>query len=236
MADEAYTGIPMLEVLAQAENYNGYLAALIKEQMRPNDRVVDFGAGLGTFAALLKQTGADVTCVEPDARLKARLEQAGFCTTATADEIPDQSVDYIYTLNVLEHIEDDRGVARTLARKLKPGGRILVYVPAFQVLYSAHDKRYGHLRRYRRPDLVRLLVDAGLQVTRAEYVDSLGYLAALMYRIVGDPKGEVSASAIMVFDTFVFPLSRVLDRVLRHVAGKNVVVLAEKPHQGQRQR
>src|SRR6266436_2343637 len=73
----AYSGTDVLEVMTEARNYNRYLTALIDAQLRPGIKVLDFGAGAGTFAVPLVRRGVDLVCVEPDAALGARLRNAG---------------------------------------------------------------------------------------------------------------------------------------------------------------
>jgi SAM-dependent methyltransferase len=224
-----YTGTDNLEVMAEAVNYNAFLHALVAARARPGDRILDFGAGIGTFARELARHGHVVTCLEPDAAQARRLLADGMPVVDDLAALPDASLDYVYTLNVLEHIDDDAAAVRGIAAKLKPGGRLLVYVPAFQVLYSSMDRKVGHVRRYRRAGLERVVRDAGLGNVAARYVDSLGFLAALAYRFVGSDDGTIDRRALRTYDRFVFPPSRLLDRIVGRWFGKNVLLTAEKP-------
>jgi SAM-dependent methyltransferase len=224
----AYSGTENLEVMAEAENYNRYLLSLITERLRPNDRVLDFGAGAGTFATRLHDAGARVVAVEPDAGLRHRLTALGIPTRPSLAEVGDGSIDLVYTLNVLEHIADDAAAAREIARVLSPGGCLVAYVPAFAILWTAMDDRVGHLRRYRRAGLVELLAAAGFRVTYAGYVDSLGFAASLAYRITRQVDGAINRRALRLYDRLIFPLSRVLDHLLSRVIGKNLLVVATK--------
>jgi SAM-dependent methyltransferase len=223
-----YSGVRVLEILAEAKNYNRYLASLIEKRLGPNDKILDFGAGVGTFALPLVRQGRDVTGVEPDVQLAARLRDGGLTVSAGLSEIRDESIDLIYTFNVLEHIADDGGALRALARKLRPSGRLVIYVPAFMVLYSSFDHQIGHLRRYRRRGLVNLVRAAGLQVVDARYADSVGFLAALLFRALGRKEASVSRKAVDFYDRILFPLSRVADEALHRWIGKNLVVVAER--------
>jgi SAM-dependent methyltransferase len=225
-----YTGVDNLEVMAEAENYNRFLLSLVTRHLKPGMRVADFGAGTGTFALPLNRQGVDIVAIEPDATLHARLRQAGVKAQRDAATLTDASLDFIYTFNVLEHIADDGAAVRTLAGKLKPGGRLLIYVPAFAVLFTQMDHKVGHLRRYRRGGLRALVRGAGLAVDDVRYVDSLGFFATLAYRLLasgGD--GSIDRRALRLYDRLIFPLSRTLDRLLSRSLGKNLLLLATKP-------
>jgi SAM-dependent methyltransferase len=227
-APPAYGGVENLEVMREAKNYNRFLLSLVTERLRPGDKVVDFGAGAGTFAAPLAEQGLDVICVEPDPMLAARLREQRLRNCTMIDEVADHSIDLIYTFNVLEHVADDQGTVRALARKLAPGGRLLVYVPAFAILFGAMDRKVGHLRRYRWKPLVALLRNAGLSVEEARYVDSLGFAAALLFRLLGDSSGTLNPTAVALYDRLLFPVSRAADLVLSRWLGKNLLVVARR--------
>lgn len=225
----AYTGTENLEVMAEAKNYNRYLGSLIRGQIGPNQKVLDFGAGAGTFAIPLSRSGVDVLSIEPDESLRGVLHTAGVPAIASLAEVADGSIDVAYTFNVLEHIWDDAAVIRQLISKLKRGGRLLIYVPAFEVLFSAMDRKVGHHRRYRRRQLIELVESAGFLVRQSAYADSLGFLATLVYRLLGNDTGDINRAALRAYDTWAFPLSRMLDGVFHRWLGKNLMVLAEKP-------
>ena len=223
-----YSGTENLEVMAEAKNYNRYLLSVVTGQLRADDSVLDFGAGAGTFAARLHEAGVRLVAIEPDRELSRRLTALGIPTQLSIGDIADRSIDLVYTLNVLEHIADDGAAVREIARVLKPGGRLVAYVPAFTILWTAMDDRVGHVRRYRRAGLVGLLRAAGFRAGHAGYVDSLGFAASLVYRLTQNSEGEINRSALRLYDRLIFPLSRALDRLLSRVLGKNLLVLATK--------
>src|SRR5262245_18529388 len=136
--------------MEEAINYNRFLGELARADAMPGRTIVDFGAGIGTFSPQLATSRFPVTCVEADARLRGGLENKGLPVRGSLDELPNGSVDYLYSLNVLEHIEDDAAIVHVWARKLRPGGRLLVYVPAFNILFSSMDRKVGHFRRYKK--------------------------------------------------------------------------------------
>lgn len=226
--DPAYTGVENLEVMQDAVNYNRFLLDTVQRHAPRRGRVLDFGAGAGQFAVPMSQLGFDVTALEPDERLRARITSAGVRAIGGPDELTDGSLQYVYSLNVLEHIDDDVGALSRLRAKLAPGGLLLIYVPAFPVLYTSMDAKVGHVRRYTRTTLVSAVRAAGFQVERVAYVDSLGFLATLAFKAVGDRGGEINPRALKVYDRAIFPLSRLLDKAAQHWLGKNLLLIARR--------
>lgn len=228
MGEATYSGRDNLEAMKQAKRYNRFLLDLIRRNAT-GTKVLDHGAGAGTFAIPINNSNLSVLCMEPDKELRQALISSGLDAVASLDDIPEGSVDYAYTLNVLEHIQDDQAAMASLYRCLKPGGRLLVYVPAFQLLYSRMDEHVGHFRRYRRNTLTSQLRDAGFEVGDARYVDSLGFFASLVYKLIGDRSGSVSPGSVAFYDSVIFPVSRLLDVLSFGSFGKNLLILTTKP-------
>jgi SAM-dependent methyltransferase len=224
-----YSSIELFDVMDLAVNYNRYLTHEILSFAGTSQRVLDFGAGTGRFSEQLKQRGYDVHAVEPDARLRDVLEEKGIRAYERLSELEEQSFDYVFTVNVLEHIEDDRAMLQQLYARLKPGGRLFVYVPAFQLLYSSNDALVKHFRRYSRAGLLELSRSVGFEAAQARYADSIGFFVALLYRIVGRSDGSIDKGAMRFYDRVLFPLSRVLDSLAFRLLGKNVVLTAMRP-------
>ena len=224
-----YSGRRYLDVIKAARHYNEMLWHFVQREVEPCDDVLDFGAGEGTVALRLIQRAGSVTCVEPDAEFRSALLLHGVSCASDLTGILEGSMDVIYSLNVLEHIEDDGGVLRDLHAKLRDGGSLLLYVPAFSCLYNSMDKASGHVRRYRRRQLEQLLHGAGFTIERVEYVDSLGFAATLLWKVFDDGSGIINSWPIYVYDRYLFWMSRLLDLALHRIVGKNVLVLAAKP-------
>lgn len=225
---DPYTGIDNLEVMREARNYNGYLLGLLRTHAAPGGKTLDFGAGAGTFALPLHAEGMLVTGLEPDPQLSGMLIAGGVPAVTRLSDLTDASFDFVYSLNVLEHIDDDAGALAGVYSKLKPGGRLLVYVPAFAILFTSMDVKVGHLRRYRRAGLEAVVRGAGFEVEKSGYADFLGFFATLAFRMVGTRDGSLGAGSVKFYDRFVFPVSRVLDRVFSSLLGKNVLIVARR--------
>ena len=172
-----YVGSDVLENLADAKNYNRALADLVLKHVS-GEPVLDFGAGSGTFAKLLTHRGLHVKCVELDSGYVEQLKAEGFDASVRIDDFAEPFA-CVYSLNVLEHIEDDRAALRRIRSSLAENGRVIIFVPAHQVLYSGFDRRIGHYRRYSKRMLLQLLEAAGFTVKRSEFFDSLVFLLPL---------------------------------------------------------
>jgi SAM-dependent methyltransferase len=224
-----YSGTENLEVMADAVKYNAFLVSLIQEEIKPGQQVVDFGAGIGTFAQTIASAGHAVHCIEPDPAQLNRILALGLPASPNLATFNDETIDFLYTLNVLEHIENDVDELRVCHQKIKPGGRLLIYVPAFQVLYSSMDKNVGHIRRYTRETLAEKVCLAGFVIEKNEYVDSAGFFASLLFKVIGNDDGSINRKALIFYDRFIFPLSRLADLGCHRYFGKNVFLIARRP-------
>jgi SAM-dependent methyltransferase len=228
-AGTPYTGVDNLEVMKEAVRYNRYLLDLVLRYAGAAKKIIDVGAGGGTFAVPVSQAGFDVTALEPDDGLRTHLERVGLRAVSSAAGLPAASFDFAYTLNVLEHIREDVAALRDVRRILEPGARLLVYVPAFPLLYTSMDAKVGHVRRYRRDSLVHSVTLAGFEVERIEYADSIGFFATLAYRMTDRGSGAINLRMLKLYDRAIFPLSRALDRLTHRWFGKNLVLVARNP-------
>lgn len=229
--DFVYTGIDNLEVMLEAERYNAFLTDLVLKYRPKSGAMLDFGAGIGTFSELVRDRGFIVDCLEVDAYQSSLLREKKFDVFGSSSDIDSGSYDYIFSLNVFEHIEDDLNAMQECARILKPGGRVLTYVPAFQLLFGDMDRKVQHYRRYTRRSLADLSKAVGLMVHKSEYVDIAGFFASLAYNATSNGSGDINSKAIRAYDRYVFPTSRFVDKVTSSLLGKNVYSVAQKPFQ-----
>ncbi|HVH17666.1 MAG TPA: class I SAM-dependent methyltransferase [Myxococcota bacterium] len=213
----------LIEVMDTAVRYNQFLVDALLAWGRGAGRLLDYGAGNGRFCGALAEQGFDLVAVEPDASLRDQIRARGVPVSRDLETLGDERFGGAYSINVLEHVEDDVGLLASLHERLVARGRLFLYVPAFPVLFSANDTRVGHLRRYRRKGLLAAVEAAGFRVTRAVHVDSLGFAAGLWYRHFGDPQGGLDPAAVRLYDRAVFPLSRALDALTRGALGKNLL-------------
>ena len=148
---------------------------------------IDVGGGNGYTSSKAKKKGYYTALIEPALSACRHAKQRGIdmvcCGTVTNDSINDNSVDQILLLDVLEHIEDDRGFLELLYRKLTEDGKLLITVPAFMCLWSSEDVSAGHFRRYRINNLCKLLSDVGFEINYKNYFMSFLFLPILIIRV-----------------------------------------------------
>jgi SAM-dependent methyltransferase len=217
MDDFAPNHSEALEAIAAARNYNHWIFARARPYL--GRRILDAGAGIGTFTGLAAATGADVTALEPHPEFADRLRRQFAATPAVRvveadagrlDEFDGVKFDAIMCFNVLEHIDDDRATLCAFSARLVPGGRLLLLVPAHPRLYGATDEAIGHRRRYTRTAVGSRLVEAGLDVDVLRYVNPLGalgwFLSVRLRKRRDWPVGQFK-----VFDQLV-PVLRAADR------------------------
>src|SRR5205085_11569628 len=101
-----------------------------------------------------------------------------------AEKLPyeDGAFDLVTGLDVVEHLDDDVAGLREMRRVLRPGGRVLLFVPAFMFLWGLQDEVSHHRRRYRLPELRCVLEQAGLEVERMTYANITFFLPILLIR------------------------------------------------------
>ena len=227
----AYTGIENLEIMKEARNYNNFIIKIIRKYAPKNldANIYDFGAGTGQFSLIWEGINDKFKAIEIDPLLRKNLENKGI-RVVTLDDIQKNSAEFIYSINVLEHIERDTEILDKLYEKMKPGCKILVYVPAFNFLWTAMDDAVCHVRRYDRKSLERKFLASGFITDRLSYVDSAGFFATLIFKIFSKANGTLNPTLVKIFDVYFFPLGRVLDNLFfENIFGKNLLIVAHKP-------
>lgn len=148
--------------------------------------ILDVGCGTGATSAAIANGGQLLGIdLGPQAVASARergLEVAQM--DATSIGARSDCFGLVVALDVLEHLDDPMAAAREFRRALRPGGRLLVTVPAYQWLWSSHDVALGHRRRYTRNPLQELLRGAGFEVELCSYVMSAALPPAALVRLI----------------------------------------------------
>lgn len=225
--EESYIGINVLRVMEHAKRYNESLVDLAANNISPDQKVLDFGAGIGTLSEIFRNKGFDVSCIETNIEETNILQSKGFKVYSDINSFEDNSLDNVVTYNVYEHIENDKDILKQVYNKLKKDGKLFIFVPAFQKLYSKFDESLGHVRRYEQEDFFSLLQSANFKIKEWHYFDSIGYLTALMYKHINN-KGNINKKQVIIYDKIILPLSKICDHYFDKKFGKNIYAIATK--------
>jgi ubiquinone/menaquinone biosynthesis C-methylase UbiE len=153
-------------------------------RLEPQTRLLDVGTGTGRFAAEMSARCTVVGLDDHAESLQIARKRAGPCWVQGAAPLPFQNdcFDAVTALDVIEHIDDDGAAVGELARVTRPGGLIVITVPAFMLLWSRWDEALHHRRRYRRHAVLQLARSAQLEVQTCRYINSLVFVPILAYR------------------------------------------------------
>jgi hypothetical protein len=166
-----------------------------------------------SITRILREPGREWIAVEPNPPLVDRIRQwvgetpdSGLsAVTGTIADFPvNESFDSILYIDVLEHIEDDRGGGAAFSR-LAPGGRIIVLAPAHLWLFTPFDESIGHFRRYN-CDMIRRIQPAGGEEIACEYLDAVGIVASTGNKLLL-PTANPTAGLIQMWDRCMVPIT-----------------------------
>jgi len=206
-----------LKLLQKASRYNGWVYQMLRPYLGRD--ILEVGSGIGNmtryFVGHGRVTASDISpfCLRELQRSFAeydsvRVRPLDISRNSYAEL---EIYDTIVCLNVLEHVENDLGALRNMHSLLKPGGRLLLYVPANPRLYCEIDRGVGHYRRYLHDDLVGKMKEAGFRVRHSRHHNILG---ALGWWINGKVLGKkaIGATDVSGFD-LLMPIVKLQDRL-----------------------
>ena len=186
-------------------------------------KLLEIGCGTGHNLPMLGEFGqVEALEVDPIARGMAekRLGRTVLSSPLPALEgVPDATYDMVAALDVVEHIPDDKAALEGISRVLKPGGKLLMTVPAHQWMWSAHDVVNHHQRRYSKRDFKRLVNESPLKLESIGYLNSLLFPLAMAQRLASKLTGNEDANLAPPAE----PINQVLERVFaleRRVIGR----------------
>jgi SAM-dependent methyltransferase len=232
IAGDTHLQSRVLEDLSDAVNYQRWLADLARPYLGSDP--VELGSGLGDYAAEWLNTVPRITVTEADdSRLKALTER--FVDDARVDVRPlflptDERAKHsaAVALNVLEHVEDDVAGLRSVGGLLRPGGAVVLIVPAFPSAMSRFDRTIGHFRRYTVASMGAALTAAGLRIEQLRYINPVGlagwYVACRTLRL--SPRNGVM---VRTYDRLVVPMARRIERRWEPPFGQSVFAVARTP-------
>lgn len=198
-------------------------------------RLLEVGCGWGNVLRLIDAKVSEITAIDIDQEsvdhVNVLYAQSDSITAHVADICDEASLDHlelgydaVLTINVLEHIEDDSRALRNMKRMLRPGGHLLIVVPAHPSIYNQMDRSIGHHRRYSRAALAEQLAELGCEIVQMRYVNALG---ALGWTFAGRVMGKDTApSGQLMLMNDIIPVLRWLETRVEPPFGTSLVAVA----------
>jgi len=219
------------------------LKAVIEKHIKTSPQyILDAGCGTGGNIDFLKSLGGHVAAVEMNraaARIAAEKHGIGVLSGSLPDEMPfpQESFDLITLLDVLEHVEYDEKALSVLSTLLRPGGYLLVTVPAFSFLWGHHDEVHAHKRRYRGVELAGKIKKANLRMVYCSYFNFFLFPAIAAARFAGrllsfrPPNGDLFMPSYFVNNLLktVMSSEAAILQTTRLPIGVSLIAVARKP-------
>jgi SAM-dependent methyltransferase len=237
---EDLEGEATLDAVGKAGRFNRWMYDAIHPYC--GGKILEIGSGIGNMSAFFLEDGYQVLLSDIRenycAKLRERFDGTPGMLGVALMNITDpdfdaqfgsyfNSFDTIFALNVVEHIFDDRLALKNCRKLLKPGGKMIVLVPAFQSLYNALDTALEHYRRYTRPSLERCFAEADYRILHTQYFNATGIPA---WFISGKLQGNkvIPEGQMGLYDRLV-PVFRMVDKVVFNQFGLSVITVGQKP-------
>jgi SAM-dependent methyltransferase len=220
-----------------AKNYLAWQSRKVLAELAGKRRVVEVGCGVGNFTRnLLDRELVIALDIEPECvdRLRHRYPEQPNLQTLVSEpgepafaKLAGHEADCCVCMNVLEHIEDDLQALIAMRSILVAGGRAVLIVPAFQILYGPIDRNLGHYRRYDRKGFGRLAAEAGWAVKKLQYMNAVGSVGWWMNAHILKKEAQ-SERQIAVFDRYLMPLISAFESLVSPPFGQSLFAVLEK--------
>lgn len=216
--------------------------------MKPylGNRLLEIGAGTGRITALVAKTGShdELIAVEPSPTAfrmlqgyAGNLPKTRLMMMEAANLLPEYNnhFDSVYSVHVMEHIEDDRQFLETMLALTRPGGKVIILVPAVPFLFSDLDRNIGHYRRYNKKMIRTLIRDLPVNTRHMAYNNLLGVAGSLYFskfRKINYQKDDAAKNNFFgiyrFFSEYVVPGIRMFERFMPVPIGLNLTIVLDK--------
>ena len=222
-----------LKFFDAAKNWRKYQFKIISKYIQRN--VLEVGPGTGNNLKYYKNKVSTITLLDINKKLVRSLKKKFYknkkikILNSNIHSIK-KKFDTIMYMDVLEHIKTDKKEIKKAINLLSPGGHLIIFVPAFQILYSNFDRDIGHVRRYRKFFFFNLAKKYKIKLIELKYFDSIGFIFAIINRLVGTNNQNNVGLGIKIWNNFIF-LSKFFDFILKNMFGKSLLCVLKKDDQ-----
>ncbi|MES1219575.1 MAG: class I SAM-dependent methyltransferase [Bacteroidota bacterium] len=232
------TGFETLEVIKKAGNFNKWMFSEIETYCEGN--ILEIGSGIGNISQFFINKKIPLTLSDVDNDYINILQtrfinspevKAIFSIDLQADSFNRVygdlcgNYDTIFMLNVLEHLEDANAAIKNCHYLIKPGGTLIVLVPAYTWLYSRMDSELGHKTRYTAGKIKTLISEQEFTITKTFYFNAIGIIAWLYGKVMRLKK--IASGEMSLFDRLV-GAGKIIDKLLFNKTGLSVICVAHK--------
>ena len=234
-------GLETLQTIAEADRFNRWMFETVRKYIIPGT-VLEIGSGIGNISSQFLEEGYQITLSDIRENYCEFLrknfgEEKHLQEVVKLDLVHEDfeseyanllgSFDNLYALNVIEHIEDDVLALANCKKLLKPGGRIIILVPAYQSLYNQFDKNLYHFRRYTRKTMSAVFRKNHFDILKAFHFNFMGilgwYVSGQILKKETIPSGQMGLYNMLV------PIFRIIDKCVFNQIGLSVIVVGDKP-------
>ncbi len=229
-------GIETLEAVSIAVNFNEWMYKTISKHC--SGKILEIGSGIGNISQHFIENNQDITLTDiRDNYVDSLKEQ--FPThknnTYLMDLVDNNfeekyatfigTYDTVFALNVVEHIQDDKLAITNATKLLKPNGKLVILVPAYQLLYNSFDTALEHYRRYTKTSLNEL-ISSELELDHSQYFNAFGMLGWFVSGRVLKKK-TIPIKQMKIYDKLLF-IAKTIDKLTFNQIGLSVISVGIK--------
>ncbi len=233
-------GMETLEAIANADHFNEWMYQTVSSRL--TGEIIEIGSGIGNISQFFERDGrylhlSDIRQNYCDFLRQRFGNSPGISGVSEMNwahpeferAYPEmlERFDGVFALNVLEHIENDSLAVANGFKLLKPGGRMVILVPAGKWLYNEFDKSLEHFRRYNKKSLTKVLRDNHFEIAHQQYFNTAGMPGWFLSGALCGNR-TIPAGQMRLFNTLV-PLFKVIDKCVLNQFGLSVIVEGIKP-------
>jgi SAM-dependent methyltransferase len=234
LSNEVKSSETMARAIHEITNYHNWIFDVFKPYTQEGISL-EVGSGHGIYSRKILPFSKKLYVSDIDSiaisKIKSELGEDDKIKYLVMDGIDskkiDNKIDNIFLINILEHIPDDRKFLKECLHSLTDSGKIFLFVPAFQLLYSEIDKNVGHQRRYEKRELLNLVEESGFHVIKCRYFNFVGFFGWYLNKLIkNQPNSNSTNYQIYIFDRLL-PILKFLDFIFPFL-GQSLILVAEK--------
>ena len=230
-----FEGEENLRAIAEADKFNEWMY----QQVVPHctGKILEIGSGIGNISYFFDRDGMDIDLSDIREQYRSYLKKsyekrAVLDMDIVADGFVEMhgdklgTYDAVFALNVVEHIKDDKLAIENMIKLLKPGGKIIILVPAYQWLYNGFDVALEHFKRYTKSRLLGIFPPTGAKLIRSWYFNFAGIFG---WFLVGSVmKKKLIPESNMKLYNVLTPIFKIADKVVLNKMGLSVIAVYQK--------